>query len=277
MDSALYVVATPIGNLGDMVPRALEVLQSVDLIAAEDTRHSGVLMRHFGIETPLLAYHDHSDAKALSRIAGCLEAGGAVALISDAGTPLISDPGYRLLRHAHDVGWKVVPVPGASALVAALSVSGLATDRFLFEGFLPAKSAARRRRLQALARESATLVFYEAPHRVLECLQDMRACLGELRLAVLARELTKTFETVRRLPLAELVDWVADDPNQSRGEIVLLVEGCDEEGPGLTVEMQRLLHLLSAEMPPARAAAIVAEMSGLPKKLLYQRLLDESD
>ena len=273
MESGLYVVATPIGNLGDMVPRAVEVLQSVDLIAAEDTRHSAPLLKHFDIQTSMLAYHDHSDEAARRRIAGCIDSGGAVALISDAGTPLISDPGYRLLRYAHEQGWRVVPVPGASAVIAALSVAGLATDRFRFEGFLPAKQAARRARLQELSREPVTLVFYEAPHRLLESLADMRDSFGDGRLAVLARELTKTFETVLRAPLGELAAAVAADSNQCRGEIVLLVEAAAPVAASLDAQAEQLLLTLADELPPKKAAAIVAELFGLRKKTLYEYLI----
>jgi 16S rRNA (cytidine1402-2'-O)-methyltransferase len=274
MDSGLYVVATPIGNLGDMVPRAVEILQSVDLIAAEDTRHSGILLQHFGISTPCFAYHDHSNESSIRRIATCIEAGGSVALISDAGTPLISDPGYRLLRYAHEQGWKLIPIPGASAVIAALSVAGLATDRFRFEGFLPAKHAARCSHLQALAEDTATLVFYEAPHRLLQSLIDMRDSFGGGRLAVVARELTKTFETLLRAPLADLVELVAADSNQCRGEIVVLVEA----GPGreleMTPEVERLLLSLAAELPPKKAAALVSKAFGLRKKELYEYLVN---
>ncbi len=273
MESGLYVVATPIGNLGDMVPRAVEILQEVDLIAAEDTRHSAPLLRHFAIETPMLAYHDHSDSEAIDRVARVIDQGGAVALISDAGTPLISDPGYRLLRHAHEAGWRVVPVPGASAAIAALSVAGLPTDRFRFEGFLPAKSAARRTRLAELAPESVTLVFYEAPHRVLETLIDMRDVLGAERLAVLARELTKAFETVLRLPLEDLVSAVQADSNQARGEIVLLVEGAGDVEAEITPDIARMLEVVAEMMPPKQAAALVADACGLRKKTLYEYLI----
>jgi len=273
MESGLYVVATPIGNLGDMVPRAIEVLQSADLIAAEDTRHSGPLLRHFAIDTPMIAYHDHSDEAALQRIGACVEQGGAVALISDAGTPLISDPGFRLVRHAHERGWRVIPIPGPCALIAALSVAGLPTDRFRFEGFLPARQAARRARLEELSREPLTLVFYEAPHRLLESLQDMSDCFGGERLAVVARELTKTFETLLRSPLAELAAQVAADRNQSRGEIVIVVEAAPQQAAALTPELQQLLRLLAEELPPGKAAQIVAKTSGLRKKELYDYLL----
>jgi 16S rRNA (cytidine1402-2'-O)-methyltransferase len=274
MESGLYVVATPIGNLGDMVPRAVEILQSVDIIAAEDTRHSGILLQHFGITTPTFAYHDHSNEASIRRIANCIEGGGSVALISDAGTPLISDPGYRLLRYAHEQGWKLIPIPGASAVVAALSVAGLATDRFRFEGFLPAKQAARRTRLQALAQEPVTLVFYEAPHRLLESLIDMRDTMGGDRLVVVARELTKTFETLLRAPLAELVEQVAADPNQCRGEIVVLVEAGAARDSEMSAELEQLLLLLAQELPPKKAAAVVAKAFGLRKKELYQYLVN---
>lgn len=273
MESGLYVVATPIGNLGDMAPRALEVLRTVDLVAAEDTRHSAPLLKHFDIHTPLLAYHDHSDSAALQRIERCIAAGGSVALISDAGTPLISDPGYRLLLAAHDKGWKVVAVPGPCAAIAALSVAGLATDRFRFEGFLPAKAAARRARLQALAGETVTLVFYEAPHRVVETLADMRETFGDGRLGVLARELTKAFETVLRAPLAELAERVAQDPDQRRGEIVLLVEAAEAVEADITPEVAKMLEVLSGMMPPRQAAGLVADAFGLRKKTLYEFLI----
>jgi 16S rRNA (cytidine1402-2'-O)-methyltransferase len=274
MDSGLYVVATPIGNLGDMVPRAVEILQSVDLIAAEDTRHSGILLQHFGISTPCFAYHDHSNESSIRKVATCIESGGSVALISDAGTPLISDPGYRLLRHAHEQGWKLIPIPGASAVIAALSVAGLATDRFRFEGFLPARHSARCTQLQALADETVTLIFYEAPHRLLESLTDMRDSFGGGRLAVVARELTKTYETLLRAPLEELVEQVASDSNQCRGEIVVLVEA----GPGRELEMnaevEQLLQMLAAELPPKKAATLVSKAFGLRKKELYEYLVN---
>jgi 16S rRNA (cytidine1402-2'-O)-methyltransferase len=273
MESGLYIVATPIGNLGDMVPRAVEILQSVDLIAAEDTRHSGTLLKHFAVDTPTLAYHDHSDGFAQQKISEVIEQGGAVALISDAGTPLISDPGYRLVVHAHQQGWRLIPIPGASAVVAALSVAGLATDRFRFEGFLPAKQVARYSRLEQLASEPMTLVFYEAPHRLLESLTDMRDAFGGDRLAVVARELTKTFETILRQPLDGLVQRVAEDSNQSRGEIVVLVEAAAEVDKALDAQTERLLKLLAAELPPRKAAAIAAEISGVRKKELYEFLI----
>ena len=274
MDSGLYVVATPIGNLGDISQRAVAILKGVDLIAAEDTRHSQRLLQHYAIDTPVMAYHDHSDERPVQKICACLAGGGSVALVSDAGTPLISDPGYRLVRAVQDGGFIVRPVPGACAAIAALSASGLPTDRFLFEGFLPARAGARGNRLAGLARETATLIFYEAPHRVRECLQSMVEAFGAEREAVLAREVTKTFETLRRGSLADLLQFVAADSNQQKGEIVLLVAGQREDGLELTGEIASLLQRLAREMPAKTAAAVVAEWSGLRKKQLYDFLLE---
>jgi 16S rRNA (cytidine1402-2'-O)-methyltransferase len=251
----------------------VSVLRAADLIAAEDTRHSQRLLQHFQIDTPVMAYHDHSGERDLTRIGECLAGGGTVALVSDAGTPLISDPGYRLLRYVQSRGFVVRPVPGPCAAVAALSVSGLPTDRFLFEGFLPSKAGARERRLAALAGETATLVFYEAPHRVRESLQAMVGALGGRREAVLARELTKTFETVRRGTLAELLDFVGADPNQQRGEIVLLVAGREKDAATLSPELADLLRRLARELPARRAAAVVADWAGLRRNDLYDYLL----
>jgi len=267
----LYVVATPIGNLGDMTPRAVAVLQEVDVIAAEDTRHSGRLLAHFDIGTPSVALHEHNERSQAPRLVERLAAGESLALISDAGTPLLSDPGYHLVRLARERGIRVVPVPGASALMAALSVSGLPTDRFVFEGFLPAKQGPRRRRLQALAGEVRTLVFYEAPHRVLDTLQDMVAVMGAPRRAVLARELTKTFETVRDAPLGELAAWVREDADQQKGEIVLLLAGAPAGGEGSDeAEARRILGVLLDELPLSQASALAARLTGLKKKQLYQ-------
>ena len=275
MESGLYVVATPIGNLGDISQRALAVLAAADLVAAEDTRHSARLLQHFNIDVPLQAYHDHSDGRAQARVMAVLASGGLVVLVSDAGTPLISDPGYRLVREAQEQGHRVIPVPGACAAIAALSASGLPTDRFLFEGFLPAKAGARASRLQALAAEVATLVFYEAPHRVAETLDAMVAAFGAEREALLARELTKTFETLKRAPLAELAAFVAADSNQQRGEIVLVVSGQRRRDEDLTPDSTRLLLRLAAELPAKRAAAVVADLTGLRKKVLYDYLLEQ--
>lgn len=273
---SLYVVATPIGNLDDISARALRILREVALIAAEDTRHSARLLQHFGIQTPLAACHEHNERDQGGRFLARLRAGEDVALISDAGTPLISDPGYHLVRQARAAGFAVVPVPGACALIAALSAAGLPSDRFIFEGFLPAKAAGRRARLEQVREEPRTLIFYEAPHRILECLQDMREVFGDDRPALLARELTKTFETLQGLPLAELCEWVAADSNQQRGECVVLVAGwlAPEGEEAVSAEALRVLDLLMAEMPLKRAAALAAEITGVRKNVLYQVALE---
>lgn len=273
----LYVVATPIGNLDDMSARALKVLADVALIAAEDTRHSIRLLQHFGIDTPLAACHEHNERDEGGRFVGKLLAGEDVALVSDAGTPLISDPGYHLVRQARAAGVSVVPVPGACALIAALSAAGLPSDRFIFEGFLPARQAGRLARLEQVREEPRTLIFYEAPHRILECLEDMETVFGGERPALLARELTKTFETLKGLPLAELRAFVAGDSNQQRGECVVLVGGwsAPEGEQAISSEAQRVLDLLLAELPLKRAAALASEITGVRKNLLYQRALDK--
>ncbi len=273
----LYVVATPIGNLDDMSARALKVLADVALIAAEDTRHSIRLLQHFGIDTPLAACHEHNERDEGGRFLTKLLAGENVALVSDAGTPLISDPGYHLVRQARAAGVNVVPVPGACALIAALSAAGLPSDRFIFEGFLPAKAVGRRARLELIKEESRTLIFYEAPHRILECLQDMEQVFGAERPALLARELTKTFETLKGLPLAQLREFVESDSNQQRGECVVLVAGwtAPEEEGAVSSEAMRILDLLLEEMPLKRAAALAAQITGERKNVLYQVALDK--
>lgn len=268
----LYVVATPIGNLGDMTPRAVDVLKAVGHIAAEDTRHSGTLLRHFGINTPMIALHDHNERQRAALLIERLQAGEDLALISDAGTPLISDPGYHLVRQTRAAGVKIVPIPGTSALIAALSVSGLPTDRFCFEGFLPAKSGARTARLEQLKREPRTLAFYEAPHRIEDMLQDAVAVLGSEREAVLARELTKTWETLLAMPLGELLARVKSDSDQQRGEIVLLIAGA-EAGDEAEEEAQRVALLLAEELPVKQAAALAAKITGARKNALYDFLL----
>ena len=273
MEPGLYIVATPIGNLADISQRALEVLQAADVIACEDTRHSRHLLQHHGIEGRCIAYHEHSGEGATQRLLQQLQDGELVALVSDAGTPLISDPGYRLVRQAQDAGHRVVPVPGACAAVAALSASGLATDRFSFEGFLPAKAGARQARLAELGEVSRTLVFYEAPHRVAETLADMVQAFGAGREAVLARELSKAFETIQRAPLEELAAFVAADSNQQRGEIVLLVAPAPPREQALEPQVAALLKRLAEELPGKRAAAVVADIYGLRKKMLYDYLL----
>ena len=275
----LYVVATPIGNLDDISARALRTLSEVALIAAEDTRHSSRLLQHFGISTPLQACHEHNEREQGGRFLARLQAGEDVALISDAGTPLISDPGYHLVRQARAAGIRVVPIPGTCALIAALSAAGLPSDRFIFEGFLPAKAAARRTRLALLREEPRTLIFYEAPHRILECVEDMQAIFGGERLALLGRELTKTFETLKGLPLAGLREWIAADSNQQRGECVLLLAGWEAPPgePAVGAEALRVLDLLLAELPLKRAAALAAEITGVRKNLLYQAALERQE
>lgn len=268
---ALYIVPTPIGNRLDMVPRAVDILQSVSLIAAEDMRHSKPLLAHFNITTPLLAYHDHSDERVQEKIMARLQSGDSVALISDAGTPLVSDPGYRIVDAAHRAGVAVVPVPGPCAAIVGLSAAGLPSDRFCFEGFLPAKSTARNKVLEELKAEERTLIFYEAPHRLLDTVSAMTEIFGASRQAVLARELTKMFETIRRLPLAEMRDWIAGDSNQQRGECVLLIRGSDKpEERALSADAQRILSILAAELPLKQAAQLAAQITGLKKNALYQ-------
>ncbi|MDZ4262922.1 MAG: 16S rRNA (cytidine(1402)-2'-O)-methyltransferase [Pseudomonadota bacterium] len=267
----LYVVATPIGNLGDMSARAIAVLQQVDLIAAEDTRHSGPLLQHFGITTSCIACHDHNEREIAAGLVARIVAGESVALISDAGTPLISDPGYHLVRTAREAGLPVVPVPGASAVIAALSVSGLPSDRFSFEGFLPAKSSARRQRLQTLVDESGTLIFYESTHRIEESLADMAAVFGPERYVVIAREITKRFETVHGDTLEKLISWIAADANQTKGEFVVMVHGAAEpETRVVDAETERVLKLLLEELPVKQAAALAAKITGAKKNALYQ-------
>ncbi len=265
----LFVVATPIGNLGDISPRALDTLRSVAGICAEDTRRSGQLLSHFGISTPLLALHEHNEDAIAARIVVRLQAGESLALVSDAGTPLVSDPGFRLVQAARAAGVKVSPVPGASALIAALSVAGLPSDRFAFEGFLPAKSNARRERLQALAAETRTLIFYESSHRIEDALADMVQAFGGQRRAVLARELTKLFETVLDGTLAQLQARVEVDADQRKGEFVLLVHGVEDDADARIIEGRRLYAKLSQHLPPSTAAKLAAELSGAPRKALY--------
>ena len=274
--ACLYVVATPIGNLGDISPRGVEVLQAVDYIAAEDTRHSGRLLGHFNITTPTIAYHDHSNVKRLEKIEELLRQGKSVALISDAGTPLISDPGYALVKSVRDQGIPVIPIPGACAMVAALSVAGLPSDRFVFEGFLPAKSSARQKRLSALAAEPRTLIFYESTHRLLDTLQDMIIAFGEARRGVMARELTKTFETVLSAPLGELRQRITADGNQQKGEFVLVVAGHKKPASESVLEpdVEQTMTVLLSELPIKQAAAIGAKLTGLKKRALYQWALE---
>ncbi|MBD7922644.1 16S rRNA (cytidine(1402)-2'-O)-methyltransferase [Xanthomonas sp. CFBP 8703] len=265
----LHVVATPIGNLADLTPRAQEVLRAVAAICAEDTRRSGQLLAHFGIDKPLVALHEHNEDALAQRIVARLLGGESLALVSDAGTPLVSDPGYRLVRAAREAGVRVSPVPGACAAIAALSVAGLPSDRFSFEGFLPAKASGRRERLARLAGEPRTLVFYESAHRIVESLADCRAAFGDARPAVLARELTKLFETVLDGSLAELQAQVEADDNQRKGEFVLIVQGAGDDADAQLAEGRRVYATLSAHLPPSTAAKLAAEITGAPRKALY--------
>ena len=265
----LFIVATPIGNLGDLSPRALDTLRSVAAICAEDTRHTRQLLSHFGIDRPLVALHEHNEEAIAERVIERISSGDSLALVSDAGTPLVSDPGFRLVRAARAAGVRVSPVPGACAAIAALSVAGLPSDRFTFEGFLPAKSSARRERLGRLASETRTLVFYESSHRIAESLADMRSVFGDERPAVIARELTKLFETVLDGTLAELHAQVEADDNQRKGEFVVMVRGVVDDLEAQLVEGHRLYAKLSEHLPPSTAAKLAAEISGAPRKALY--------
>ena len=274
----LYVVATPIGNLGDISERALSTLREADVVAAEDTRHSKSLLAHFGIQRRLLSLHEHNEEARLSSLLAELAAGASVALISDAGTPLISDPGYRLVREARRTGVRVLAVPGPSSLIAALSVAGLPTDRFCFEGFLPAKGEARRRRLQVLATESRTLVFLESSHRIESMVADLAGVLGADRELAVCRELTKQYETVLWGGAAEIAERIAGDPQQRKGEFVVVVGGAApvEDDDSAVQSAERVLGLLLKELPVKRAVALAVELTGLPRNRLYRLALDLS-
>ena len=269
----LFVVATPIGNLGDLSPRAAEVLAQVALIAAEDTRVTKRLLQHIGCDTRMLSLHDHNESQRVAGLLERLQAGEDVALVSDAGTPLINDPGYTLVKTVRQSGVKVVPIPGPSALITALLVAGLPTDRFVYEGFLSSKPAARRARLKELAQESRTLVFYESPHRILATLADLRDVFGADREAVLARELTKTFETLHGDQLGALYEWVEADSNQQRGEFVLVVAGVSEVAESSEVDEEHLLQVLLEELPVKQAASLAARITGGKRNALYARAL----
>jgi 16S rRNA (cytidine1402-2'-O)-methyltransferase len=265
----LYVVATPIGNLADLSPRALDTLRAVAAICAEDTRHTRQLLSHYGVEQSLIALHEHNEAGLADRIVTRLCAGESLALVSDAGTPLVSDPGFRLVAAARAAGIKVSPIPGPSALIAALSVAGLPSDRFAFEGFLPAKAGARRERLAALASEPRTLIFYESSHRIEDTLADAVTVIGADRLAAIGRELTKLFETVLSGTLGELHARVAADADQRKGEFVLLIQGVGDDADAKLVEGRRVYAKLIEHLPPSTAAKLAAEISGASRKELY--------
>ncbi|HEN3612072.1 16S rRNA (cytidine(1402)-2'-O)-methyltransferase [Yersinia enterocolitica] len=276
--STLYVVPTPIGNLGDITHRALEVLKGVDLIAAEDTRHTGLLLQHFAINARLFALHDHNEQQKADHLLAKLQEGQSIALVSDAGTPLINDPGYHLVRRCREAGIRVVPLPGACAAITALSAAGLASDRFCYEGFLPAKTKGRKDTLQALIEEPRTLIFYESTHRLLESLQDMVTVLGPQRYVVLARELTKTWESIYGAPVGELLAWVQEEETRRRGEMVLIVEGHKVQvDDALPAAALRTLALLQKELPLKKAAALAAEIHGVKKNALYKYALEQLD
>ena len=271
--SALYVVATPIGNLGDVTLRALEILRSADLVACEDTRHARRLLDHHGVRAATLALHEHNEAAAAARLIEALAAGKRVALISDAGTPGISDPGTRACAAVRAAGYRVVPIPGANAAATAMSAAGLPDARFLFAGFLPARAAARRREIEVLRAVPAALVFYEAPHRVEETLADLAALLEPGRTLVVARELTKLFEQIAVMPLADGPAWLAADEHRKRGEFVLIVSGPPPR-EGLDAEAERVLKALLEELPVKQAAKLAAAISGAARNDLYRRALE---
>ncbi|EHH0801409.1 16S rRNA (cytidine(1402)-2'-O)-methyltransferase [Vibrio vulnificus] len=269
--ATLYIVPTPIGNLGDITQRAIEVLTSVDMIAAEDTRHTGKLLSHFNIQTKTFALHDHNEQQKAQVLVDKLLSGQNIALVSDAGTPLISDPGYHLVTQCRQAGVKVVPLPGACAVITALSASGLPSDRFSFEGFLPPKSKGRKDKFLEIAKVERTCIFYESPHRIVDSLHDMLEILGPDREVVLARELTKTFETIQGMRLSALVEWVQSDDNQQKGEMVLLIHGYrDSAEESLPEEALRSLAILTKELPLKKAAALAAEIYNLKKNALYK-------
>ena len=266
----LYIVATPIGNLDDITLRAIDTLKRVDLIAAEDTRHSGLLLQHLGIKARLYSLHDHNEQEKAHVLIEKLQAGISIALISDAGTPLINDPGYHLVKACRENGIKVVPIPGACAAIAALSVAGLPSDKFIYEGFLPAKSKARQDNLASLITEPRTMIFYESTHRLLETLKDMQTIFGANKQIVLAKELTKTWETIVSFPVNELIDWLNQDVSRQKGEFVLIVAGYIESNKDIDPKAINTLKLLQKELPLKKAAAITAEIYGLKKNQLYQ-------
>ncbi|MCW8330476.1 16S rRNA (cytidine(1402)-2'-O)-methyltransferase [Photobacterium sp. SDRW27] len=275
--ATLYIVPTPIGNLADITQRALDVLANVDIIAAEDTRHTSRLLTHFSISTRTFALHDHNEQQKADYLIEKLQAGTSIALVSDAGTPLISDPGYHLVNRCRQAGVKVVPLPGPCAVVTALSGAGLPSDRFSFEGFLPPKSKGRKDRFQELANDERTMIFYESPHRIMDSLADMLDVLGPERQVVLARELTKTYETIHGAPLGELVEWLGEDSNRTRGEMVLLVAGHRAQKDELPADALRTVTLLTKELPLKKAAALAAEIHGVKKNALYKWGLENLD
>lgn len=274
MSAQLFVVATPIGHLDDISYRAIEVLKSVSLIAAEDTRTSMQLLKHFNISTPLTACHDHNESNKIDQLIQRLLNGENMALISDAGTPLISDPGFKFVRAAQEHNIRVIPVPGACAAIAALSAVGLPSDRFSFEGFLSSKQSQRLLNLEKLKDETQTMIFYEAPHRILECVKDMANVFGADRPVGFAREITKTFETIRKMTLGELIEFIAKDANQQKGEIVLVVGGATVEKDMDQEKLDKLLLRLLQDLSVKAASQLAADLTGIKKKVAYQRALE---
>ena len=278
MVSTLYIVPTPIGNLDDITLRALQILKQVDLIAAEDTRRTGLLLQHFAINTRMMSLHDHNEQQKTDQLIPQLKQGLSIALVSDAGTPLINDPGYHLVKCCRQAGIRVVPLPGPCAAITALSAAGIASDRFCYEGFLPAKGKGRQDVLQGLANESRTLIFYESPHRLLDTLAGMVAILGAERYVVLARELTKMWELIHGLPVGELLDWVKVDENRYRGEMVLVVEGYrarKDSNETVPPNVIKTLALLQQSLPLKKATTITAEIYGLKKNSLYKHAIEQ--
>ena len=276
MSAQLFVVATPIGHLDDMSYRAIDVLKSVSLIAAEDTRTSAQLMKHFNISTPLTACHEHNESNKIDILVQKLLNDEDIALISDAGTPLISDPGFKLVRAAQANGIRVIPVPGACAAIAALSAVGLPSDRFSFQGFLASKQSQRLQQLEKLKDETQTLIFYEAPHRILDSVKDMAAVFGAERPVGFAREITKTFETIKKMTLGELAEFIAADHHQQKGEIVLVVGGASEEKDLEQEKLDQLLQRLLQDLSVKAASQLAADLTGIKKKIAYQRALELS-
>ncbi len=272
----LFIVATPIGNLGDITQRAIDTLAKVQLIAAEDTRHSRTLLSGLGIKKPLVALHEHNEEAMAPKLVDQLLAGESIALISDAGTPLLSDPGFRLVRLAIEKGIRVTPLPGPSAIVTALSIAGIPTDRFVFEGFLPARQAAREARLNALSGESRTLVFFESSHRILDCLADMANTLGADRSVAICRELTKQFETVLRGPIAEVQKLISSDANQQKGEFVLVVAGASENANEKMAQAISMARALQEYLSASQAARIAAKLCGVSRRELYEDIWGQS-
>jgi 16S rRNA (cytidine1402-2'-O)-methyltransferase len=275
MIGELYLVATPIGDMTDITSRALGVLNTVDIVAVEDKRRSSRLFSHFGIKTPMISYHDHSEEKQVKKIIDELLCGKSVALISDAGTPLISDPGYKLVNAAKDKSIKVSPIPGPCALIAAISASGLPSDRFIFEGFLPPKSIARIKKIQNISADFRTIIFYEAPHRILDAVIDMIKVIGPSRKIVLARELTKTYETFISGTLGSVLEIIAKDLDQQKGEIVIVLSGADSlEKKAENQDSKRILSVLLEELPLKQAVSLGSKITGIQKNIFYKLALD---